>query len=472
MGWAGLITALRAAELGASVIAIDKMPSGDWIGGSMPLSGQFVHVCGTSPLVLSEAELREAVAVASEGRPQKPYAELVDALVTNVKRGCEWLVDKGVEFDTTLPGILSCQMQPGKPYGYAWGFLKPGAKGDYRNYGGFKAAKLLESQLKEQALYEILYETKAEKLLTNDKREVVGVLAKDKDGLFEIKAKATILCTGGFNKNREMAEKYLGRHGEDIPVQCCPGATGDGHVMALELGAAMKNMTYTYWWPCPAIVEEDEWHDLLGYTEINAIGTQGIIVTESGERYCDESGGRFIYGNRLFRLGLVKALMIIDEAIYGMEGVGSIVDELISLGGTVHKADTIEELASKAGVSPYLAATVSDFNQAIDDGTVERLRFPKTSNINKIAAPPFYGVPYIAGTLFHYGGLQVNPNSEVLDTDKAPIPGLYAAGELMCGSLAGGAENKAGSYVGGALAGFCLTFGLLAAENAVERAKA
>ena len=224
--------------------------------------------------------------------------------------------------------------------------------------------------------------------------------------------------------------------------------------------------------PLPAIVEEDDWHDLMGYFVIDAIGTQGIIVTESGERYCDESGGRFIYGNRLFRLGLVKALMIIDEPIYKMEGVGSIVDELISLGGTVHKADTIEELATKAGVNAYLVQTVSEFNKAIDEGTIAQSRIPKTSMVNKIAAPPFYGVPFITGTLFHYGGLQVNPNSEVLDTDKTPIPGLYAAGELMGGSLAGGAENKAGSYVGGALAGFCLTFGLLAAENAVERAKA
>ncbi|NPV09167.1 MAG: FAD-dependent oxidoreductase [Anaerolineae bacterium] len=465
MGFAGMVAGLKAAQLGADVVIMDKMPAGDWIGGSMMLSGQSIHVAGSSPM-LPEEELREIIATRTAGRPQQPYAELIDAYLGNVKRGMAWLMELGVEFEEE-PG-QERRIKPAKVGSFAWGNLKPGAPGDYRQFGGYKTARLLESALKDAGA-RIMYETKAHKLLTDETGAVAGVLATDPDGAIEIRAKATILATGGFARNREMSAKYMGPHGEEIPVQACPGATGDGHRMALEVGAAMKNMSYSYWWPCPAVVEEDEWHDALGFYNIDIAGTQGIMVIETGERYCDESLGRFTYGAELFRTGRVKGLMVIDDTIAKMDVVAPVLEELVSYGGTLYKADTIEDLAAQAGVAPYLATTVAEFNQAVDDGSIATARIPKTSKINKIETPPFYGIPYIMGTLFHYGGLQVNTKAEVLDNDKNPIPGLYAIGELIVGALSGGADNPYGAYTG-ILAGGCLTFGILAAEAAAERA--
>ena len=60
----------------------------------------------------------------------------------------------------------------------------------------------------------------------------------------------------------------------------------------------------------------------------------------------------------------------------------------------------------------------------------------------------------------------VTPKAEVLNWDQKIIPGLYAAGLMMEGSLSGGVENSEGAYAGCIAAG--LIFGILAAENAVK----
>ncbi|MDO8568060.1 MAG: FAD-binding protein, partial [Dehalococcoidales bacterium] len=130
----------------------------------------------------------------------------------------------------------------------------------------------------------------------------------------------------------------------------------------------------------------------------------------------------------------------------------------------IHTANTIEELARKAGIGPRLAITINDFNKALAAGKAAEMAIPKTDALNKIATPPFYAIPFVPGIPATYGGFLVSPKAEVLNLDKNPIKGLYAAGLLMEGSLSGGVENKVGAYVG--CLGACLIFGLLAAENA------
>jgi len=208
----------------------------------------------------------------------------------------------------------------------------------------------------------------------------------------------------------------------------------------------------------------------MGMRTIDAVAIESLIVTDQGDRVCDESKGRFTYGAELLRRGYTKGVMIFDQTIYEMESVKPVVDAVIELGGDVFQADTIEELAEEAGISAYLAATVAEFNAAVDDGTVAAIRFPKVAKANKVETGPFYALPFVNGTLFHYGGLQINPMGQILTADDQPIPGLYGAGELIGGSMSGGTVNFAGAYAG-ALAGACLTYGIICAENAVEAAK-
>ncbi len=302
--------------------------------------------------------------------------------------------------------------------------------------------------------------------MIGSKGEIVGVLAKGKDGLFKIKAKATILCTGGFQRNKEMLVKYVGSHVDQVPVFSEPGATGDGILMALKAGAAVRSMNYMSFnaWPEAACMNED-----IMYLNINPIGVEGIIVNKNGQRFCDESLGCNMYGSIMAKLSLeTVGLMVIDEEIYKQK-VKLVVDSILEFKGTVFSANTIEELAEKAGVSPFLTTTVGEFNEAVDEGKSLKLRIPKSANVNKIASPPFYGIPFTLGQVSTHGGLLVSTKGEVLDRDLKTIPGLYAAGAVMQGSLSGGSENKYASYVGHLAT--CLVFGILSAENVFERVK-
>jgi len=457
MGMAGLVAANRLTELGANVLIMDKQPDGWWIGGDAIIAGQAIHICGLSPM-MQEDQLLEII---NRHTDCKAIPELTYALVKNSHRSMKWLIEKGVEFEEP-PGQERI-LKPKKPVSGPWASIKPGAIYDSTKYGGYKAMKLLETRLNKEGA-KILYETKAEKLLIDSKGEIAGVLAKNKKGLFKIKAKATILCTGGFQRNKEMLLKYIGPHVDQVPVFSEPGATGDGILMAPEAGAAVRSMNYMSFnaWPEAACMNED-----IQYLNINPIGVEGIIVNKSGERICDESLGSNMYGSIMTKLSLeTVGLMVIDEEIYKQK-VKPLVDAIPEFKGTVHSANTIEDLAKKAGVSPYLATTVSEFNEAVDEGKTAKLRIPKAENINKIASPPFYGIPFTLGQVSTHGGLLVNTKSEVQDRDLKTIPGLYAAGAVMQGSLSGGSENRYTSYVGHLAT--CLVFGILSAENAFER---
>lgn len=54
----------------------------------------------------------------------------------------------------------------------------------------------------------------------------------------------------------------------------------------------------------------------------------------------------------------------------------------------------------------------------------------KTNWANPIVKAPFYGYPMKAQLTFTYFGIKCDLDSRVIGTNGAPIPNLYAAGEL------------------------------------------
>jgi succinate dehydrogenase/fumarate reductase flavoprotein subunit len=55
---------------------------------------------------------------------------------------------------------------------------------------------------------------------------------------------------------------------------------------------------------------------------------------------------------------------------------------------------------------------------------------PKSNWANPIVVAPFSGFPMTAQFKFIFGGLKVDTDERVLNTNEEPIPGLYAAGEI------------------------------------------
>src|ERR1051325_1747983 len=93
------------------------------------------------------------------------------------------------------------------------------------------------------------------------------------------------------------------------------------------------------------------------------------------------------------------------------------------------------------------------FNPAVKDGRSTRdLAIPKSNWANTIDEPPFEAYAVSCGITFTFGGLRIGTNGQVIDTGGAPIPGLYAAGELVGGlfyfNYPGGSGLMAGSVFG------------------------
>jgi tricarballylate dehydrogenase len=132
---------------------------------------------------------------------------------------------------------------------------------------------------------------------------------------------------------------------------------------------------------------------------------------------------------------------------------------------TKARADTLEELVGKLddvnaaraleNIKAYNAAVMTDvpFNPNVKDGRGTRgLAVPKSNWANTIDEPPFEAYAVTCGLTFTFGGVKIDADARVIDTDGAVIPGLYAAGELVGGlfyfNYPGGSGLMAGSVFG------------------------
>ena len=169
----------------------------------------------------------------------------------------------------------------------------------------------------------------------------------------------------------------------------------------------------------------------------------GIVVNENGERFHDE-GEDYLFATTesiaydTWRHQNQKSYFITDRTVMD-RFEGTWVYETAAL--PPEQSDTIGGLAEKLGLDPAkLEATVSEFNAACGPGDWDPTRMdgketsgitpPKSNWANPIAEAPFSGFPMTAQVKFTFGGLKVDTDGRVLNTNEEPIPGLYAAGEI------------------------------------------
>jgi fumarate reductase flavoprotein subunit len=115
----------------------------------------------------------------------------------------------------------------------------------------------------------------------------------------------------------------------------------------------------------------------------------------------------------------------------------------------MHTANDLAALARKAGLpEAALAATVAEYNTAVDAGATESLspgRCAAKGAPMPIRTAPFHAIPLCAGITYTMGGIVTDASGHVLRADDTIIDGLYAAGATT-GGLEGGAVA---GYVGG-----------------------
>ena len=198
-----------------------------------------------------------------------------------------------------------------------------------------------------------------------------------------------------------------------------------------------------------------------------------IWVGLNGERFADETNAdsklrsdawTAAEENKVFVVYTDKAINPDMPMITGAADAAAALAELIEAGEFVFKADTVEELAQKAGINAEaLVKTVETYNA--DCAAGKDSLFGREANLVAMEEGPYYAIMTIPYVLITSGGPQINADAQMVNAAGEVIPGAYLAGEIV------GMGNVCGhTTIGGIGHGNCATWGMIAAENAVANA--
>ena len=428
-GAAGLSAAITAQEAGANVLLLEK---GGITGGSTVRSGGKILAAGT-PWQEKQGYTDNADMMydylMSFDRDDIMNEELVRAFCDASAENLQWLEDRGVMVQDVE--YIHSSITPWRVHNTM------GGGGQTSGHGGQFTAPL--TNLYTDKGGKTLYNCCAEELITNDTGAVVGVKATMADGSkVTVNAKSVILCTGGYAQNPDMLAKY-----SDFLTYTPYGSvpmtnTGDGLTMAVAVGA--KNFD------APGLQLVYVSYDC--YCGINE--ESGLIVSEDGLRVVDEytyqshvatalADAKSTYG---FYIAAKKDGMAVEP--YPMIQWGVTMDH-------VPHAATIGELAGMIGVdAAALEATVARYNELCAKGVDEDFGKPAKYLI-PVEGDEYYAFRMTPGTSVTFGGLEIDVNGRVLDTENQPIPGLYAAGEVAFTGLFDAEYPCCGMAIGSAV---------------------
>ena len=267
------------------------------------------------------------------------------------------------------------------------------------------------------------------------------------DKIEDLHASAIILASGGFELNSEWRTRYLGAGWELAKVRGTRFNTGDGIRMALDIGAS----PHGNWSGCHAVgwdFNAPEFGDLTEATAFRSISYPfSIMINADGRRFVDEGADIRNYTYAKYGRVILNQPDQFAWQVFDRKVLHLLRDEYRIKRVSKVSANSLEELAAKLEgvntanfldeVKKFNAAVRTDvpFQTTVKDGRgTEGLTLPKSNWANTIDEPPFEAYQVGCGITFTFGGLRVaSETAQVIDTDLAPIPGLYAAGELVGG---------------------------------------
>ena len=495
-GGAGLSAAVAATDLGASVIIVEKE---GYVGGNTLVSGGIFNA--PDPEMQKDVEMTAGVtALVETALAETPVSEEHADLIAAVQADYDaWKAEGSVGlFDSVNWFCLQTWNAGDKvadlellynmcDHAYdtlvwlsdmGWTYqdeIKQGAGSLYQrthssvDHAGVGFINAFTSTLEEREGVEIVFNTTAEELVMED-GVCVGVKATDRDGnTYTFNANdGVVLATGGFGRNKEMIQEYntSGKWPDLSDITCTnmPGITGDGIRMAEAVGAALRDMdqiqllqttqpgtgncVYAYVAP----------QEAAGYLFFNQEGHR--FIGEDGRRD-DISLAALDQTDALFYM-LESADVITDpENTYDLLGVP--MTECINAGAII-VGDTLEELCEKLDWDyETVQAEVDSYNANVEANAVSD-EYGRALFTIKQENGPWYAIPRTPSIHHTMGGVVINTDTQVLDTEGNVIPGLYAAGEVT-----GGIHGA--NRVGGNALVDCITYGRIAGDSAVTIAR-
>jgi tricarballylate dehydrogenase len=365
----------------------------------------------------------------TEGRIDQ---ELATFLVDNSNASLHWMHQKGIRFEHEKPVPVK-----GKKY------FEPGAV--IHTVGGGLGQLLQWREIAGRMGIELRYESKV-CAIHGSERRIEGVRVLTPEGEYDLRGRAVICCSGGFQASSEMRARYLGPFGDLMRLRGSKHDTGEVLNMLIALGAqASGHWQGAHATPIDAGARDGaiplrpdghgNWANRYEYKF-------GITVNTLGQRFYDEGETKHSYtyaktGRAVLAQPRGLAYQIFDDTGFKLFREGAYV------GATGHEAASIAELAQKIGLSPeVLVHTVEEYNSAcredvpFDPGNMDGKSTvgitPKRSNwAVKLQQPPFRAYPIVCGITFTFGGVKIDTKAQVLSSAGNPIPGLYASGDVV-----------------------------------------
>ncbi len=451
-GNAAFCAAHAAREQGASVLMLERAPQHENGGNSRFTAGaiRFAYDGVDDIRALCPDLSDEQIAITDFGTyttdqfyddmfrvtRYRTDPALCERLVTQSRDSMLWLRRKGIRF-MPIYGRQAFKIDGRFKF---WGGLT------LEVWGGGPGLVDTHTEIARASGIEIVYAAKALSLLY-DGYEVKGVKVRQKGEIVDLSSKSVVIATGGFQANAELRTRYLGAGWEMAKVRGSRFNTGDGIRMALDVGAS----SYGNWSGCHAVgwdYNAPEFGDLtVGDNFQKHSYPFGIMVNAEGRRFVDE-GADFRnytyakYGHVILQQPDQFAWQIFDRKVthllrdeYRIKRVSKV--QANSLADLAQRLEGVDPMGFLDEIEAYNAAVRTDipFDPNAKDGRqTEGLAVPKSNWANTIDTPPFEAYQVGCGITFTFGGLRIDPDSgQVLDMDLTPIPGLYAAGELVGG---------------------------------------
>ncbi len=357
--------------------------------------------------------------------------------------------------------------------------------------GGPMLFKILDDNLANEDV-EIRLNTRGLRLLTSeDGSEVRGITVRGRDGIRRIAARrGVILASGGFEGSAGRQDQFW--EGRPVLPAAARNNTGDGIAMAQDLGAELWHMWHFHGaygfrsadpgYPYGIRVKRlPDWRPAgdgkAGGNADPGVRMAWILLDRDGRRYMNEylpythdAGHRQmqLYDTVRQDYPRIPSAMICDENGRRLCPLGQPTsndegvrldwseDNLAEVGsGILTRADTLAELAAGLGLDGAAAeASVARWNALCAAGRDEDFGRPPGTMI-PVDTPPYYGAPIWPVVSNTQGGPVHDARQRIVNVFGAPIPRLYAAGELgsAFGHLYLSGGNIAECFVSGRIAG-------------------
>lgn len=491
-GGAGFSAAVTAAMAGKKVVLLEK---NGFAGGNTSVSGGCFNVANVNQdnIKMTEGQKKIVEGILAE----KPLNPLHQELINKLKKqwneytasGSNKLFDSpelhalqtwksgdrkaNLELVYTLTQNVKPMMKELEGIGFEWrpnanqfvGALWPRSNRAANFKSGVGYVDTFLQYIKDKNLpVQLLLSTKANDLIIKDGR-VAGVMAQAKNGTKYVlnAADGVILTTGGFGANVKMRNEYdelWGKKlGETTPTTNLPSATGDGISLAKKAGAGLTQMGWIQLFPAG--------DPTTGATSFKLGENSCIYVNKNGKRYVNESERRDVLAkaNLAQEGGVFYVISSAKRALVDKDGrnaYGVKVADILKSGKS-YKADTLEELAQKAGINgKNLVETVKRWNEFCKKGTGDEMGRPTCMDDHRLdEGGPYYATLMTPSVHHTMGGVTINKKAQVLNEAGNVIPGLYAAGEVT-GGIHG--TNRVGCNA----VPDALVFGRIAALNFIK----